>query len=293
MVILNTSLLTTHWSPLWDCHQICNQVPQNLIVCPHDNSGARGFDYTLNVANKFDNIVINNNLYNISVYQLRSTYQNHVLHNVTYKEFWANAMTDTKDIKNDDGTYKPNAFRKIATPFSSTWLPMDALLPVAAGNYLLHYMHSGKKNNKERPYKPFLLLDCCDEKELDNEEAKVLFFYSFLKEHINDYMHHGNYDFDSETLEDLKNSSIQTTQLLQQPRPSLLPQPHHFHSLWLWIWYSCCFQTFLHINQDKNPHHSSHLMATAIAKIPRQPLIDQLVTQTMNLTKNLISMTSP
>ncbi len=45
------------------------------------NGGAGGFDYTLKVANVFDDIIINNNLYNFSVEQLFSTYQNHVLCN--------------------------------------------------------------------------------------------------------------------------------------------------------------------------------------------------------------------
>ncbi len=49
------------------------------------------------------------------------------------------------------------------------------------------------------------LLDCCYEKELDNDKGKVLFLYSFPKEHMKDYIHHGNHDFDSETLQDLKN----------------------------------------------------------------------------------------
>ncbi len=49
------------------------------------------------------------------------------------------------------------------------------------------------------------LLDCCYERELDDDEAKILFFYSFPKEHIQDYVHHGKRDFDIDTLEFLKN----------------------------------------------------------------------------------------
>ncbi len=48
-------------------------------------------------------------------------------------------------------------------------------------------------------------MDCCDETELDNDKAKILFFYSFPKEHIQDYVYHGNFDFDLETFEDHKN----------------------------------------------------------------------------------------
>ncbi len=54
---------------------------ETKLFIPYDNGGAGGFDYTLKVANVFDDIIINNNLYNFSVEQLFSTYQNHVLCN--------------------------------------------------------------------------------------------------------------------------------------------------------------------------------------------------------------------
>ncbi len=49
------------------------------------------------------------------------------------------------------------------------------------------------------------LLDCCYEKELDDNKAKIIFFYSFPKEHIKDYVYHGNHVIKQDTLEDLKN----------------------------------------------------------------------------------------
>ncbi len=36
------------------------------------------------------------------------------------------------------------------------------------------------------------LLDHCYEKELDANKAKIVFFYSFPKEHIQDYVYNGN-----------------------------------------------------------------------------------------------------
>ncbi len=44
------------------------------------------------------------------------------------------------------------------------------------------------------------LLDHYNEKEFDNNKAKILLFYSFSKEHIQDYVYHGIPDFDLETL---------------------------------------------------------------------------------------------
>ncbi len=45
-------------------------------------------------------------------------------------------------------------------------------------------------------------LHCFYEKELGNNNAKILFFY-FPKEHIQDYVYHGNRDIDLKILEDL------------------------------------------------------------------------------------------
>lgn len=84
---------------LFDGHEIKLSVPV-------DDGSARGFDYNLKVTNIIDKIVLNNNIYNISVKQLYSTYQNHVLHNASYWSFWTQAMNKTKDIKNDEGIYK-------------------------------------------------------------------------------------------------------------------------------------------------------------------------------------------
>ncbi len=150
---------------------------------PVDNSGARGFDYTFEVANKFDYIVINNNLYNIPVDLLCSTYQNHVLHDGTYREFWTNAMKDTPDIKSDKGMYKPDAFQKICNTVFNFWSSNEH--HVAAGDCLLHYMRNGKKRSERMTPQAFLT---CFQKALrvENDTAKVLLFHSFPEEHIND-----------------------------------------------------------------------------------------------------------
>ncbi len=48
-------------------------------------------------------------------------------------------------------------------------------------------------------------LDHYYEEELDNDEAKIFFFYFFPQDHIWDYLFHGHHDFDAESLEDLNN----------------------------------------------------------------------------------------
>ncbi len=72
-------------------------------------------------------MVLNSGLYNFSFKQFCSTYQNHVLHKNNYKSVWSLAMTETTDIKNDNGRYKPNAVHKVC----DTWPPLDTLLPLA------------------------------------------------------------------------------------------------------------------------------------------------------------------
>ncbi len=77
------------------------------------------------------------------------------------------------------------------------------------------FLHSDKEKSEIISPQAFLacfqkalwavwLLDHYFEKELVNVKDKVSFFYSFPKEHINNYIHHGNCDYDSKILEDLK-----------------------------------------------------------------------------------------
>ncbi len=49
--------------------------------------------------------------------QLIHTYYNQVLQNADCCIYSSHASEETKDIKNDDGTYKSDAFKKFATPF--------------------------------------------------------------------------------------------------------------------------------------------------------------------------------
>ncbi len=62
------------------------------------------------------------------------------------------------------------------------------------------------------------LLNHCYEKDLDDEEAKVLFFYPSLRNEC-DYIHFGNCDFDSETVEDLKIFSKATAMPVHPSNP--------------------------------------------------------------------------
>ncbi len=49
------------------------------------------------------------------------------------------------------------------------------------------------------------LLDCYYEKELNDNEAKIIFFYAFPKGHIQDHVRHKQRNFDDQKIEDLKN----------------------------------------------------------------------------------------
>ncbi len=131
------------------------------------------------------------------------------------------------------------------------WPPLDALLLLVIVSSITYILVTGKRKSDKMTPKAFLtcfqkalqavkLLDCCYEKELDDEEAKVLFIYSFPMELINNYIHYGNRDFDSETLEDLKNffqghyyatPSKQPDCCNHQGQASCCKlQPHHLHS---------------------------------------------------------------
>ncbi len=90
--------------------------------------------------------------------------------------------------------------------------------PVAAGNCLLHYRHSGKKETSQHvstkllqllpeSQKCYMMLSSWIVVMKKNlmpitNEAKILFIYSFPQ--IQDYIYHGCYDFDAITLKDLK-----------------------------------------------------------------------------------------
>ncbi len=130
-----------------------------------------------------------------------------------------------EDIKNDDGTYKSDTFQKIHNTFFNHVASVGQHF--AASDCLLHYMCSGKKKPQNMTLHSFYtcfqkvlhavkLLDHCYEKDLDYDETKILFFYSFPKEHIHDYVHHGKCDFNTDTLKDLKNFSRATMMLTHQ-----------------------------------------------------------------------------
>ncbi len=160
---------------------------------PVNGSRARGFDYTLKVANIFDNIVINNKLYIISIEPL--TYKNHVLCNTNYRTYWTQATNELQDLKNENGTYKLDAFHRIRNTFIVKLLLPDAQL-------LLATVFSITCIVEERNLNPFLLKPITLAlrkrcmwlnswtivmKKLDGNVAKII-FYSFPKEHIQDYV---------------------------------------------------------------------------------------------------------
>ena len=56
----------------------------------------------------------------------------------------------------------------------------------------------------QKVFRAVKLLDHYYEEDLDDDEAKIIFFYSFPKENIQDYVCHSQRNFDNKTIEDLK-----------------------------------------------------------------------------------------
>ncbi len=185
-------------------------------MIPVDNSGAGDacFNFALEVTNAFNNIVTNNPQYVFTDDTLITNYQTNVLKNADYSTYWDYAIADNNHLKNDDETYQAGAFLKICNSCFN-YVALSGRL-IAVDDCLLHYIHSGKKKPHNMTPQSFYthfqkalcavnLLDLCYEKELYDAEAKIIFFDSFLKEHIVDYVHHSQCNFDNETLHDLKN----------------------------------------------------------------------------------------
>ncbi len=103
---------------------------------------------------------------------------------------------------------------------------VSAECPVSAGDFRDQYIYSGKKKPKSMSPQTFLIcfqkalctvkiLDHCYEKELYNNEAKVVIIFSCPSIHIQNYIQHGHHDFDSETSQDLKNFFKATIMLIK------------------------------------------------------------------------------
>ncbi len=185
------------------------------ITIPVDDglAGKACFNFALEVANAFDNMFTNNPQYIFTDDALITNYQNHNLKNADYSTNWDYAVNNNKNLIIEDGTYQPCSFLKICNSFIN-YVALSGC-PIAAGDYLLHNMHSGKKKPHYMTPQSFYthfqkalhavkLLDRCYEKELDDTEAKIIFFSSFPKEHIQDYVCHSQCNFDDKTLKDFK-----------------------------------------------------------------------------------------
>ncbi len=94
-------------------------------------------------------------------------------------------MEETKEVQNDNVTYKPEVFQTIHNTFFHH--VASAGYPIATGDCLLHYMRSGKKEPQSMTPQSFYthfqkalcavnLLDHCYEKEFNNDKAKISFF---------------------------------------------------------------------------------------------------------------------
>ncbi len=61
------------------------QSPSMMVAL---DTGDTSFNFALEVANVFDNIVINTNQHVLTDKTLIATYQNHVLNNANYSTYW-------------------------------------------------------------------------------------------------------------------------------------------------------------------------------------------------------------
>ncbi len=137
------------------------------------------------------------------------------MNNADYQTYWTLAVADYKKVTGhtDNANFPSGSFLKIWNRFFN-YLASNGR-PIAAGDSLLHYLHSGKKKaytmspqsfytRFQKVLRAVKLLDHCYEKELDDNKAKLVFSYAFHMNHIQDYVHHGQHNFDNEMIEDLK-----------------------------------------------------------------------------------------
>ncbi len=90
---------------------------------PADDGGAgdKSFDFALEVANVFDDIVTYINQHVLTDKTLITTYQNHVLNNANYSTYWEYALSNNEDLKNSLIILLPlDALLLQATVFSIT-----------------------------------------------------------------------------------------------------------------------------------------------------------------------------
>ena len=184
------------------------------LQLPVDDGQKGGFDYTLYVANLFDDLTTASTIqtYNFSFETLCSAYQNTVLQDDTLKSYWRKA-TEKTNINDENGRQYPDAFKRIRNTFFNYVAAGGR--DVAAGDMMLHFMRNNKKKPAamspqkfltrfEKAMKAVKLLDRKYEKEMDDVEAKILFFYAFPSKHVQEYLRQDHRNFDNETLESLK-----------------------------------------------------------------------------------------
>ncbi len=66
-------------------------------------------------------------------------------------------IIDNSDLKNDNDTFKPGAFKQICNSFFN--YVASSGHPIAAGDCLLHYLCSGKKKPNTMTLRAIKLLD--------------------------------------------------------------------------------------------------------------------------------------
>ncbi len=95
-------------------------------------------------------------------------------------------------------------FKMFATTFFTLWPPQDSPMSLAIDSFTTCMMEKRKPTTyhpnifshaSRKAMQAVNLLDCCHEKELDDEKAKILFFCSFPLNHIRYYIGHSQENF--------------------------------------------------------------------------------------------------
>lgn len=115
------------------------------------------------------------------------------------------ANEDTTNLKNDDGSYRDDAFQNACNTIFNFVAAKGH--HIVAGDLMLYFMRSNKKKHINMSPKHFLtcfekpvwavkVLDRHYEAELTNTKAILLFFWSFPQSHIKDYLWQDHLNFD-------------------------------------------------------------------------------------------------
>ncbi len=124
-----------------------------MISINNGQAGKACFDFALEVATSFDNIVTNNPQYTLTDDTLITNYYNHVLNNAKYQTYWNKAINTNPNQKTPTALTSPVLSSKFAMGFL-TILPLPvAPLPLVTVFFITYVVE--KRNTKPCPLNHF------------------------------------------------------------------------------------------------------------------------------------------